>query len=66
MSLEEYGQRPTQAPNLDRRSWTLARDVGSVETRYRRIRRGERNIPSAATGFRHTGRTDSNDDSGSA
>ena len=66
VNLEEYGDKPTQAANLDRRSWALARDVGIVETRYRRRRRGEATIPSATTGLRHTGRSDSNNGSGSA
>ena len=66
VNLEEYVDRPTQAANLDKRSWALARGVGSMETRYRRTRRREGIIPSATTGLRHTGRSDSNDDSGSS
>ena len=41
VNLEEYGDKPTQAANLDRRPWALARDVGSMETRYSKIRRGK-------------------------
>ena len=41
MSLKEYGDRTTQAANVDRRSWALARDVEGMETRYRRMRRCE-------------------------
>ena len=61
VSLEEYGGSPTQAASLDRRSWALARDLGSMETRNRRIRRGQGTTPFATTGLRHAGHSDSID-----
>ena len=61
MSLKEYGDRTTQAANVDRRSWALARDLGSMETRNRRIRRGQGTTPFATTGLRHAGHSDSID-----
>ena len=65
MSLERYGGRPRKSL-----IWTGARghsqETKKARRRYRRISKGEGTISPATIGLRQTGRSNSNDDSGSA